>query len=154
MYCLISSITHNNCPKFKVYLVSKTCLLISFKFYFKLFFVITYYKIIGSWFTSPIWLFSTSWVAILLSCNLTQLLYGGFSLVIASCFSIPSHHGCLMVLINEFRKCCSHYQSSNPLTITGSFSFNTYCSGCWLWIIIPTTTSTSTLSNLGDLGVL
>jgi hypothetical protein len=70
MQHLISSITHNNCPKFKVYLVSETCLLISFKISLKVFFVVTYSRITSYWFTSPIWLFSTNWATIVLSGSL------------------------------------------------------------------------------------
>jgi hypothetical protein len=38
IYHLISRITCNSCPKFNVYLVSKTCLLISLKISSKVFF--------------------------------------------------------------------------------------------------------------------
>jgi hypothetical protein len=51
---LISSIILNNYPKFKVYLVSKTCLLMSFKISSKVFYVVTCSKISGRWIIPPV----------------------------------------------------------------------------------------------------
>jgi hypothetical protein len=47
MQHLLSRIAHNSCPKFNVYLVSKTYLLISFKISSKVFYVLTSSKMIG-----------------------------------------------------------------------------------------------------------
>ncbi len=38
---LILGFVHNSCHKFNVYLVSKTCLLISLKYFFKVFYIVT-----------------------------------------------------------------------------------------------------------------
>jgi hypothetical protein len=54
--------------------------------YFKVFYVVTYYKITGCWFASSVWFISTSWVLAGLLSNPTQLLYNQPSLMVASCF--------------------------------------------------------------------
>ncbi len=58
-----------NWPKFNVYLVSKTCLMISLRISSKVLSMGTCYEITGCWFTSLIQLLSTSWVIVGLSNN-------------------------------------------------------------------------------------
>ncbi len=150
---MISGIIHNNWPKFNVYLVSKTCLLMSFIISSKVLFVVTCFEIIGYWFASLVQLFSTGWIVVELSGNPTQLFYNDSSLMIVRCLSISPFYNCLIVSINEYCKRSSCCQSLAPLTLTNSLSLNTYCSSCWLWMVTTTTTLTNTLLVLGDLGL-
>ncbi len=129
---MILGITHNNWPKFNVYLVSKTCLLMSFIISSKVLFVVTCFEIIGYY---P-----------------TQLFSNDSSLMIVGCLSISPFYNCLIVSINEYCE-CSCCQSLTPLTLTNSLSLNTYYSSCWLWMVTTTTTLTNTLLVLGDLGL-
>jgi len=120
----------------------------------KVFFVVTCSGITSCWFTSMVWLCSTSWVAVVLLGNPTQLFYSGSSLVVVGSFSIPPHCNYFIILINESHRCYSCCQSSAPLTLTSSLSFSTCCFGYWLQVVITATTLISTLSGLSSLNVV
>ncbi len=150
---MILRTTRNNWPKFNVYLVSKTCLLISIIISSKVFFVVTCSEIINYWFTSPVWSFSTSWVVVELLSILTQLLYNKLSLTVASCFLVPPCCSYLTVSMNESHRHSFCYQSLTPLALIGSLSLNT-CFDYWLWVVTTTTTLIGTLPVLGSFWVL
>jgi hypothetical protein len=120
----------------------------------KVFYVVTYSGITGCWFTSLVWLFSTSWVEVKLSSSLAQLLYNDFPLTITCCLLVPPCCTYLIVSINESHKHSSYRrcQSSTPLVLTGSPFLNPCCFDYWLWVVTLTITLTGTL--LGGLGVV
>lgn len=118
---MISGIIHNNWPKFSVYLVSNTCLLISFRNFLKVFYVVTCSKIIGCWFASSIWLFSTGWIVVELSSSPTQLLCNDSSLMTVGYLSIPPCCSCLTVSINQSHIHSSYYRSTILLDLTNCF---------------------------------
>jgi len=113
----------------------------------------TRYEIIGYRFTSLVRLLSTSWIVVGLSSNLAQLLYNEPSLMVASYFLAPPCCSCLIISMNESRRCFFCCQSSTPLVLIGPLSVNTCCFDYWLWMA-TTTTLIGTLSILGDLGVV
>ncbi len=120
---MILGIICNNCPKFKVYLVSKSCVMISFRISSKVLYVVTCSRVTSCWFTSWVWLFSIGWAIVVLLGNLTQLLYSGSSLVVVGCLSIPPCCNCITVSMNEYRRCFFHCQFSIPLALINSLFF-------------------------------
>ncbi len=148
---MILGITYNSCPKFNVYLVSKTCLLISLRISCKVFSIVTYSEMIGCWFTSLVQLCTTNWLVVGLLGNPAQLLCNEPSLIVASCFLTPLCCNCLIVSIKKSRRCFFYCHSSTLLILTNSLSLNTYCFNCWLRVVITSITLTSTLLDLGDL---
>jgi hypothetical protein len=86
--------------------------------------------------------------------GLAQLFYIGSSLVAIGYLLVPPRCNCPMVSINESHIYSSYCQSSTPLALTDSLSFDTCCFGYWLRIVITTTTLIGTLLGLGGLGVI
>ncbi len=148
----MSRIVRNSCPKFNVYLVSKTCLLISLRISFKIFFIVIYFEMTSCIFTSLVWLLTVGWVMVELSSNPAQLLYNEPSLIGARCcLSAPLCCSSLAISMKESHRHFSYCHSSAPLVLIGSLSLNTCCSNYWLWMVTTTTTLTSTLLVLSSL---
>ncbi len=145
---MVLGIAWNSYPKFNVYLVSKTYLLISLRTSFNVFFVVTYFEMTGCWFISLVWLLTNDWVVVDLLGHPAQLLYNEPSLIVVGCFSTPLCCNCFIVSMKESRRCFSCYHSLAPLVLTGSLSLNTYYFDYWLRVVTVATTLIGTLSIL------
>jgi hypothetical protein len=109
---------------------------------------------IGCWFTSPIWLLTTSWVMVELSGNPTQLLCNEPLLIIVGCFSTPLCCTCLTISMKESHRRSSYCHSLALLILIDSLSLNTCYFDCWLRVVIAITTLNGTLLVLDSLSVI
>ncbi len=152
---MISEIICNDYPKWIIYLMSKTCLLISFNIWSKVCYDVDFYYInsvnIGCD-CNISWLFflTSSPIVVVLS-SPTQLDYKGSFVVTLLPIIVFQLLYCLCKWISIFFSFCQSYVL---LALIGFLSLKTCCFEIWLWVITITITLIGTLSSLGGLSVV